>query len=329
MKPNDSQRVNAETRLRFENRPAFTLVELLVVIAIIGILIALLLPAVQAARESARRTQCINNLKQMGLAFQNHHDTHKFFPSGGWGWFWVGDPDMGFGKRQPGGWIYSILPYMEQESLWELGASLPTAQKHAESLKRLQTHLPQLACPTRRMPVLLPTNIDMYNADNPPGRLVAKTDYAANCGNQNRNQNGGGPAAGSTTPPATPTLETGICFQASEITIAEVLDGTSFTIAVGEKYLEVQEWQKGTDGADNEGMYTGYNNDVYRSTHSIFFPPQKDTKGLILYTYGSNHSQAFNVALCDGSVRSIRYSIAFRPYNSLGSRRDGNSFSLD
>ena len=98
-------------------RKGFTLVELLVVIAIIAMLVTLLLPAVQAAREAARRTQCINNIRQLALGCLNHESAHSFMPSGGWGWSWVGDPDRGAGKEQPGGWGYAVLPFIEEGSL--------------------------------------------------------------------------------------------------------------------------------------------------------------------------------------------------------------------
>ena len=110
---------------RRHNQPVvhagFTLVELLVVIAIIGILVALLLPAVQAAREAARRSECTNHLKQLALGCLQHHDTFGTLPSGGWSWHWTGDPDMGFRREQPGSWLYHILPFMEEGDLHKLG----------------------------------------------------------------------------------------------------------------------------------------------------------------------------------------------------------------
>src|SRR6516162_10254822 len=110
-------------------RPGFTLVELLVVIAIIATLIALLVPAVQKVREAAAVAQCKNQLKQMGLAFQSHHDAFKVFPSGGTAWpandkrTMVQNVPADY-NSQAWGWLYQILPYIEQASLWGLPSGL-------------------------------------------------------------------------------------------------------------------------------------------------------------------------------------------------------------
>src|SRR4051812_2067861 len=100
--------ISAPKRGRPRGSTGFTLIELLVVIAIIAILIALLVPAVQKVREASARTQCTNNLKQIGLAMHQYHDAYKEFPSNGWGWNWVGTPNHGVGINQPGGWLFSI-----------------------------------------------------------------------------------------------------------------------------------------------------------------------------------------------------------------------------
>ncbi len=131
-------------------RKAFTLVELLVVIAIIGILIGLLLPAINAAREAGRRMQCGNNLKQLGLGCLHHESAIGWFPTGGWAYTWSGDPDMGFGRAQPGGWTYTVLPWIECKSMFDLGAGQNVAQKRVAFAQRGQTAVPTFYCPTRR-----------------------------------------------------------------------------------------------------------------------------------------------------------------------------------
>jgi prepilin-type N-terminal cleavage/methylation domain-containing protein/prepilin-type processing-associated H-X9-DG protein len=188
----------------------FTLVELLVVIAIIGLLIALLLPAVQQAREAARRSQCGNNLKQMGLAALNHESSKKFLPSGGWGNVWIGDPDAGFGHNQPGSWPYSIMSFMEQGAILQQASGYKyggTPDKKAMNAIIVSTPQPAFYCPSRRPVAGYPQhagngpwqNVTLpgaLSATQPSltatGVLVAKSDYAGNGGDTGFNSNNPG-----------------------------------------------------------------------------------------------------------------------------------------
>ena len=130
------QTVRVEGCARGAKVDGFTLVELLVVIAIIGVLVAVFLPAaIQAAREAARRTECANHLKQLALGALNHENAHGFLPAGGWGFQWTGDPNMGYGEKQPGGWTYSLLGFLEEEGVHQMAQAsmMPTRRKRSYS----------------------------------------------------------------------------------------------------------------------------------------------------------------------------------------------------
>jgi prepilin-type processing-associated H-X9-DG protein len=311
------------------------LVELLVVITIIGILIALLLPAVQAAREAARRAQCQNHLKQLGLAFLEHEAAHQHLPSSGWGWRWVGDPDQGFGRTQPGGWLYNILPFIEQDALHQLGAGEDLDQKKIDAGTVASTPLTLMNCPTRRRSIRYPNSIQAYNTVHLTE--VARGDYAANSGdylagwcrpNCSYCRDGG---------PKTledgndseydfwmdTTVYTGISYQRSEVRVSHIRDGTSNTYMVGEKYLNIDKYTTGNSGADNESMYAGYDNDTNRTTR-LGYVPRQDRPGYYFGDgFGSAHTGSLNMAFCDGSVRTIDYSIDKHTHRWLGNRADG------
>ncbi len=319
-------------------RSAFTLVELLVVIAIIGILIALLLPAVQSAREAARRTQCTNNLKQLGLAAHTHHDAQKHLPAGGWGWGWVGDPDQGFGRTQPGGWVYNSLPYIEQQAVHDLGKGLTGTQKRAALLQLTLSPIGAMNCPTRRQARLYakvwpPETFTALNADNtPPGQgKSARTCYAINYGSNNTNDHGQGPSTLAdgikpTYDPGNAGKGTGVGFALSTIRFGDITDGASNTLYASEKYLNSDHYEDGMDGGDNEGMYTGCNNDSFRVTYN---QPRPDRPGVDnTVDFGSAHASGLIGVMCDGSVRTFPYTIDVVVWRAIGNREDGTAVSI-
>ena len=337
--------------------PGMTLVELLVVIAIIATLVALLLPAVQSVRESARRLQCGNNLKQLGSGALQHEATHGYYPSGGWGCYWGGDPDCGFGPQQPGGWIYNLLPYVEQQPLWSTGAGLAAAQKHAAAVNLFATPLPLLNCPSRRSARTYPCagSFAVYNCGTIP--LTAKTDYVASVG--------GGPTSTSQliyydgpqrgTDPRAPIPDAltnpwashsgnsaytadrvrmqaeraGVSYLLSRVTTAGISDGTASTYLFGEKYLNPDHYTTGsTQWTDNRGMYQGEDADTCGwSVHGSDVErlrPMQDRRGLNRdYTFGSCHDGSLQMVFCDGSVRPVPYDVDPQVHARLGNRKDG------
>jgi len=317
----------------------FTLVELLVVITIIAILIALLLPAVQAAREAARQTQCRNNLKQIALAALNHEQAIGWFPTGGWGYIWVGDPDRGFGGNQPGGFFYNILPWLEQQQLHDLGEGLGKGNqsntKGQMALVMIQTPLSMLNCPTRRQAAVYPvrSNRDwLVNAAKPSDLNAGwfRADYIAN-GGETVVLWGTGPKSFIAAENNAGFSDMGGCdginHQRSQVRMNDILDGTTYTYLVGEKYLCPDLYFTGTSYTDDEPAFSGDDLDLHgwtSKTSDLYYSPRQDTSGVDnWYIFGSAHSNGFNMAFCDGSVQTMSYSIDPEVHRCLGNRKDG------
>lgn len=333
-------------------RRGFTLVELLVVIAIIGVLVALLLPAVQAAREAARRSQCSNQIKQIGMAWMNHESAQRHLPAGGYGWEWVGDPDRGYGVDQPGGWTYNILSYMEATALHDVGKGLGmTDRKYLELQKFVQIPFPGFYCPSRREPRAYPVGNGWSSRNARGNTSTARTDYAANAGDYLRDGDdaasetvagetfggeGGGPKtlkevidapSGTIFKPTSIPTRNGLQYKQSVIELKQVTDGTSNTYMVGEKYLSPDFYDglsdREADSGDNECAYTGFNRDLCRTTVN---PPQQDTPGLRAdHEFGGPHAGGFNMAYCDGSIQYINFDVDPKVHSNSGSR-DGDKW---
>ncbi len=299
-----------------ERRAAFTLIELLVVIAIIAVLIGLLLPAVQKVREAANRTQCANNLKQIGLAIHNYHSTYDRLPPA------VVSDD----GEVP--WTVLILPQLEQDNFfrqWNLNLQY-TYYRHPAAV--VQTQVKTYYCPSRRSATQL-----SLDGDTDPtwgGSPGALGDYACNGANTMAILTD--PRHGSA-----PLLYADVTFGQgntiagwqSRTRFADITDGLSSTLLIGEKHV-----RQGQFGRQNEGDNSIYNGDDARtfmrfagrqtpgpidrplatSPQDVYRPDER---------FGSWHAGVCQFVLCDGSVRPISNRIDIDILTRLASRDDG------
>jgi len=330
-------------------RRANTLVELLIAVAIIAALMALLLPAIQATRESARLVHCRNNLKNIGTGLVLYHDAHRQFPDGGWGHFWVGVPERGNGKSQPGGWIYSLLPYVEEGNLHDLGSGATGEEATEQYSRRVQSPIPLFVCSTRRLCKAWPIaeSYSHAKAPKPFGSVlaVARTDFAINAGTAHvfgiggpvDLQQGDDPNYWRTGP-STPNFS-GISHLRRGASLKTVVDGASKTYLAGEKHVPAGSYMDGSSPGDNASLYAGYCSDLHRFTGvienlKVGKPPyasalsdgaRAENVPPESVRFGSAHPAGFNMVFCDGSVAFVDFDVDAEIHFRSGNRQDQGS----
>ncbi len=308
----------------------FTLVELLVVIAIIGILVALLLPAVQAAREAARRSQCSNNLKQLGLALHNYHDTHRVFPPGSIA------TRLNTANTPPGSmsWMPMILPFIEQAPLHDqLQPYMVTVDSKIFPSDLMNTVIESLVCPSD--PAGGKTTA-IHGGGNPPSH-----DYNDGfCGNYLLCSSGGGPSSAPNLEitQANSTNLNGMFYYLSKTRMADVTDGTSNTVMSGEILLVREstgqrDWRGRYYRCDHLSSLFSTNEtpntklpDKLRTLDGISNPPVPTTGGLsepnAIYAR-SRHPGGVQIGLADASVRFVAQTVNLQTWKDLGTRNGG------
>jgi prepilin-type processing-associated H-X9-DG protein len=314
-----------------------TLVEVLVVIAIIALLIGLLLPAVQAVRETARRVQCSNNLKQIGVATLSHLQAWQTFPSAGWGWGDSPDPDGGFHEKQPGSWLYNLLPYAELLAIRNLGAGQSGSERAANVRRAVESAVPLKFCPTRSAPGTMPfTHRGCFPGIERPA-VIAPTHYAGNAGTgpgqdlDQGNMSWSEPQWQRTPgyPIHVPGVNdgnhvTGVIGILGLVRADDVPDGHSQTFLVGERYMNADMYF-GRYCSNDQGWTAGFDYDTIRHTgrhNGSAIRPLRDLRGAgeCDTMFGGPHNDAVMMVFCDGAVRPISYQVSPAVFRALGSR---------
>ncbi len=258
----------------------------------------------------------------------------KNYPTGGWGYRWVGDADRGYGRKQPGGFFYNILPFMELKSVHDLskGDTHYSAGAKQGAKYMNQIPLPVFTCPTRRAPSLnpaianVPDGLSIINS----APIIANqdvlyhSDYKANAGSANYctthgatsdcywNQGPGDWAAAEngTGFKASAQNNDGISFQHSLVTIKDIVDGTAHTYLAGEKYMNPDFYFTGTDFSEDQPFLGA---DDYDLCGWTFLQPKRDRRGVYdnsnASPFGSAHASTFNMVFCDSSVTAVSFDI--------------------